>query len=85
MNTWVVGNAPIGHHKERIRKGAASQTPSVVGLKTFFMKARVMTGQNDIGKNIFGDTDFLWLSKDEIQPLVHEAYWSSIKNMLVER
>ena len=87
MNTWIVGNAPIGHHKFDFSKALTQKDTGVeeVGEKTFFMKARIMTGQADISKNVLGDTDFCWLAKDEIAPLVGPRYWSAVKNMLAER
>lgn len=86
MNTWVVGNVPIGHHQEDFLK--AVKTPSglnELGLKTFFMKARIMAGQANLKDNAFGFTDFKWLTKEEIHSEVKGGYWSSIKNMLAER
>jgi large subunit ribosomal protein L46 len=55
------------------------------GEKVFFMKARIMAGQADVSKNAFGDQAFQWLTKSEIQGLVAPKYWSSIRNMLMER
>jgi large subunit ribosomal protein L46 len=55
------------------------------GEKVFFMKARIMAGQADVSKSVFGDQEFQWLTKAEIEPLVTPKYWSSVRNMLVER
>ncbi|KAF2150652.1 hypothetical protein K461DRAFT_295907 [Myriangium duriaei CBS 260.36] len=87
MNTWVVGNAPIGHYQYTFQKSIADKDRNIeeLGEKTFFMKARIMTGQADISKNLLGDTDFCWLAKEEIESVVGPRYWASIKNMLVER
>lgn len=87
MNTWVVGNAPIGWRRDELVEPVVVKDQNVqeLGNKTFFMKARIMTGQMDLSKNALGDTDFQWLAKDEIQQVVHSSYYSSIKNMLVER
>lgn len=52
--------------------------------KTFFMKARIMAGQADTSSAAEAE-DFKWLAKDEIQKLFHPAYWSRVKNMLVEQ
>ena len=49
------------------------------------MKARIMAGQADVGKSIFGHKAFQWLTKSEIQPLVTPKYWSSVRHMLAER
>nr|KAK5443148.1 hypothetical protein LTR18_005826 [Exophiala xenobiotica] len=56
------------------------------GEKTFYMKARIMAGQADlaVGKQNGVDIeDYKWLSKDEVEKLVHPEYWSKIRNMLV--
>ncbi|KAH7117851.1 50S ribosomal subunit L30 [Dendryphion nanum] len=87
MNTWVVGNAPIGVRQndylpEALKK---SKTPHQIGSKTFFVKARIMAGQADLKENPLGYTDFKWLAKNEIEKEVEELYWRSIKNMLAER
>src|SRR2546430_2607543 len=86
MNTWIVGNVPIGHHQQDYLK--ATKTASglnELGLKTFFMKARIMAGQANLKGNKLGLADFKWLAKEEIQKEVDKNYWRSIKNMLAER
>ncbi|GAB7348763.1 hypothetical protein MBLNU459_g7492t1 [Dothideomycetes sp. NU459] len=87
MNTWVVGNAPIGHHSHDFAKAMTNseQKTEEIGEKVFFMKARIMAGQANLGSNQFGDTEFKWLSKEEIEKTVGAKYYSSVKNMLVER
>lgn len=55
------------------------------GKKVFFMKGRIMAGQADLTKNEYGDLDFQWLAKEEVQDKVGEKYWSDVKNMLTER
>ena len=84
MNTWVVGNAPIGHYVFTFT-GKHAKTPADLGEKVFFMKARMMAGQPDLSKNVFGDQEMKWLAKEEIEKVVGTNYWSSIRNMLVER
>jgi len=87
MNTWVVGNAPIGHHSGNFKKPITNTEKNVeeVGERTFFMKARIMAGQADLKANTFGDKEFKWLSSEEIQQAVTPKYWSSIANMLTGR
>jgi large subunit ribosomal protein L46 len=84
MNTWIVGNAPVGHHtwnytnsKKDVESGLED-----IGEKTFFMKGRIMAGNPDLKVNRFGLRDHQWLSRDEIEKLVNPSYWNSIKNML---
>lgn len=87
MNTWVVGNAPIGHYNFDFPKLLKNEAANLeeVGEKVFYMKARIMAGQPDLEKNVFGDTEHRWLLKEEIEQLVTAKYWSSVRNMLVER
>lgn len=99
MNTWLVGNHPIGHYvftfiKPHLNKILPNRLVSTSdeefereehGVKVFFMKGRIMAGQADLSKNEYEDQDFQWLAKDEIEKAVTPGYWSSIKNMLAER
>lgn len=87
MNTWVVGNAPIGWHQFEYPKMITNRVNGVeeLGEKVFFMKGRIMAGQADLSKNVLGDTDFQWLTKEEVQQAVSTQYYASIKNMLAER
>lgn len=99
MNTWFVGNHPVGHFVYRIRNAqtssqatssappnpSPSQELSLAGEKTFFMKSRIMAGQAEIKTNELGVEDFKWLAKEEIQKEVSPQYWADVKNMLVEQ
>jgi large subunit ribosomal protein L46 len=99
MNTWMVGNHPIGHHTLTFRKPEIAKilpNPLVptasegfeqeeYGEKVFFMKGRILAGQADLSKNELGDKDFQWLAKEEVQAKVDPQYWKSIRNMLTER
>ncbi|KAF2001628.1 50S ribosomal subunit L30 [Amniculicola lignicola CBS 123094] len=86
MNTWIVGNVPIGHHEHNFLPGAAKPVDSTdIGYKTFFMKARIMAGQANLTDNKLGLADFKWLSREEMEKVVEKKYWHSIKNMLAER
>ncbi|KAL1606575.1 hypothetical protein SLS60_003980 [Paraconiothyrium brasiliense] len=86
MNTWVVGNVPIGHYQQDYAKSLKTDAGlNELGLKTFFMKVRIMAGQANLKENQFGLKDFKWLAKEEIQKEVEQDYWRSIKNMLAER
>lgn len=95
MNTWFVGNHPIGHYVYKIRNparftqddavSAPASRNALAGEKTFFMKSRISRGQADPRGNEMGVEDFKWLSKEEIQQEVSPQYWASVKNMLVEQ
>ncbi|KAF2197146.1 50S ribosomal subunit L30 [Delitschia confertaspora ATCC 74209] len=81
MNTWLIGRVPIGHHEAKYPTAKSNE----LGLKTFFMKARIMAGQANLKDNKLGLADFKWLAKEEVQKTVDGKYWHSIKNMLAER
>ena len=105
MNTWIVGNHPVGHHTHSFQRGFKSTlaanhlVPTSTrarggeegvereehGEKVFFMKGRIMAGQADLAKNEYGDQEFRWLAKEEVQKAVTPGYWSSVRNMLAER
>jgi large subunit ribosomal protein L46 len=99
MNTWVVGNHPVGHRvldyplrskeeqdgpKDSAGKEAAKRF-DILGEKVFYMKARIMAGQANLTENTFGLKDFKWLAREELQKQVTRSYWDSIKNMLPAR
>ncbi|KAG9237197.1 putative 54S ribosomal protein L17, mitochondrial [Amylocarpus encephaloides] len=84
MNTWIVGNAPIGHHVSRPFKGDEKKS-SKPGEKTFFMKGRIMAGQANLINNSFGLTNFKWLTREEIKRTVNPKYWNYVEPMLAER
>ncbi|KAI9803257.1 MAG: hypothetical protein M1825_002048 [Sarcosagium campestre] len=87
MNTWVIGHAPIGHFEFTFPKlrSVEGNTSMEAGEKTFFMKAKIMTGSPNLSDNKFGLTDFKWLSREEIQGAVSDRYWKAVRNMLAER
>ncbi|KAE8349978.1 ribonuclease H-like domain-containing protein [Aspergillus coremiiformis] len=87
MNTWMVGFHPVGHHVYNFVRPKVDTANGAehLGEKTFFMKARIMAGQADLGANTQNLQDFKWLTKEEIAPFVLPQYYSNIKNMLAER
>lgn len=100
MNTWMVGNHPIGHFTyqymgkpkltqippNRLVSTSTALTEQVeYGEKVFFMKGRILAGQADLGANEFGDQEFRWVTKEEVQALVTEGYWGAVRGMLTER
>jgi large subunit ribosomal protein L46 len=88
MNTWVVGNVPVGHYNfEYLKRRPHPERDNVeeLGEKIFFMKARIMAGQANLADNKLGIQDFKWLAKEEVQKVVNQKYWSSVQNMLADR
>ena len=87
MNTWIVGNVPVGHHSVKYPQAKVDEEKKIehLGEKTFFLKGRIMAGQANLKDNSLGVADFKWLAKQEIQKEVLPHYWNSVKNMLVDR
>lgn len=85
MNTWIVGNSPVGYYELKHKSLLQKDTTSELGEKTFFMKARIMAGQANLEQNKFGLSDYKWLVKEEISKTVDNHYWASVKNMLSTR
>lgn len=99
MNTWMVGNHPIGHFTYHFVKPKVTSIPpnrlvststelteqEEYGEKVFFMKGRIMAGQADLSANEFGDQEFSWLTREEVEGMVTPGYWGAVANMLTER
>ena len=49
------------------------------------MKARIMAGQADLKYNLFGLSEFKWLTKEEVAKHVASRYYSWVKNMMADR
>jgi large subunit ribosomal protein L46 len=87
MNTWIVGNHPVGHRLLQYKEPKQDETGGRdnLGEKLFYMKARIMAGQANLTDNKFGLKDFKWLAREELEQQVEKPYWNSIKNMLPAR
>ncbi|KAL9104968.1 MAG: hypothetical protein Q9163_000140 [Psora crenata] len=87
MNTWVVGNMPIGHQVFNYpqSKSNRDQAAETMGEKTFYMKARMMAGQANLTNNKLGLEDFQWLVKEEMQKALHPRDFAAVKNILADR
>ncbi|KAL9603462.1 MAG: hypothetical protein Q9219_001149 [cf. Caloplaca sp. 3 TL-2023] len=87
MNTWVVGNVPLGHYVRNYVKPATDKEKSreIRGEKFFFMKGRIMAGQANLKDNKLGLSDFAWLAKDELRDLLMHRDYNAVKNILAER
>ena len=87
MNTWVIGNMPVGHQVHN-HPNATTHEPSatkVKGEKTFYMKARIMDGQVNLEDNSLGIEDFHWATMDEMQKSLHPRDFAAVRSVLVER
>ncbi|KAF8423647.1 putative 54S ribosomal protein L17, mitochondrial [Tirmania nivea] len=86
MNTWFVGNVPIGHYRYKFPSRAFTPTEDetkYLGKKVFFMKARIMAGQANLENNKRGLVDFQWLTREEIEKTTTQDYWHAMKDLLV--
>lgn len=81
MNTWFVGNVPIGHQVINFKEPVDGK----VGEKVFFMKARIMAGQINLKDNQLGLEDFVWVTKDEVEKTTKKPFWEAVRHMLVTR
>lgn len=84
MNTWIVGHAPAGYLIQKPRLGDDSSLVKS-GEKTFFMRGRIMAGQADLTGNVFGLSDFQWLTKQEAGKRLHPKYYSAVEKMMSDR
>lgn len=87
MNTWVVGNMPIGHQVYNYAQPIVDKEnrSELRGEKMFFMKARIMAGQASLENNQVGVQDFRWLAKEEIEKAFHPREYAGVRNLLAER
>lgn len=91
MNTWIVASHPVGHCVEALADHTKDSTKDTLPTSeaeteaTYFLKARIFAGQVNLEDNSYGLQDFKWLPKEKIEKAVSPAYWTSIKNMLVEQ
>ena len=87
MNTWVVGNMPIGHQVYNYAQPSRDKVKCIEtrGEKIFFMKARIMAGQANLKGNPLGFGDFRWLAKEEVKDALRSRDWNAVKNILPER
>ena len=83
MNTWVVGNAPVGFHTLRYEEPSSKPGEELLGEKTFFMKGRIMAGQFVLKNSSMGLKAFKWLAKEELEQELDPLYFKSIRHMLV--
>jgi large subunit ribosomal protein L46 len=84
MNTWIVGHAPGGYWIEKPKVGDDSSVLEP-GQKIFFMRGRIMAGQADLKENLFGLTDFKWLTRQEVGTHLDKKYFSAVEKMMTAR
>ena len=87
MNTWVVGNMPVGHQIHNIAgpSSETSLTPSKNTHKVFYMKAHIMAGQADLKDNGLGLQEYRWLTKQELQRTLSPQDFGAVKKVLADR
>ena len=87
MNTWVVGNMPVGYQVFNYPQSKVNNEQGIEtrGEKTFFMKARIMAGKANLQDNKYGLVDYQWLVKEEIQKAIPPRDFAAVNNILAER
>lgn len=86
MNTWVVGNMPVGHQVHYVA-GPPSETSLIASENTekvFYMKAHIMAGQANLKDNRLGLQEFRWLTKQELQTTLSPREFSAVKKVLAD-
>lgn len=84
MNTWIVGRVPVAHLVNKPVL-AADGTETQRGIKSFFLKGRIMAGQADLKGNRFGLKDFKWLTREELKEALAPEYFHGVRNMMADR
>jgi large subunit ribosomal protein L46 len=86
MNTWIVGRVPVAHVVTRpLFKDEGASVLEKRGEKIFFLKGRIMAGQVDLKDNKHGLTDFMWLTREELQEVLPEEYYRHVRLMMADR
>ncbi|MBE3047643.1 hypothetical protein IMZ48_35050 [Candidatus Bathyarchaeota archaeon] len=84
MNTWIVGRVPVAHLVSKPVTGPDG-IETQRGVKSFFLKGRIMAGQADLKGNRFGLTDFKWLTREELTGTLAPEYFHGVRNMMADR
>ena len=84
MNTWIVGRVPVAHLVNKPVYGEDG-TETQRGVKSFFLKGRIMAGQADLKDNRFGLKDFKWLTREELRETLAPEYFHGVRNMMADR
>lgn len=79
MEAKFLGNAPCGHYKFKLPK--AIRTESDIGVKVFFFKALLLTGDfSQTGKK----ARHVWVSKEELGDYLQPKYLAQVRRFLLD-
>ncbi|KAL1774373.1 39S ribosomal protein L46, mitochondrial [Sigmodon hispidus] len=79
MEAKFLGNAPCGHYKFKLPK--AIRTESDIGVKVFFFKAVLLTGDlPQAGKK----ARHVWVSKEELGDYLQPKYLAQVRRFLLD-
>ncbi|XP_003514322.2 39S ribosomal protein L46, mitochondrial isoform X1 [Cricetulus griseus] len=79
MEAKFLGNAPCGHYKFKLPK--AIRTESDIGVKVFFFKALLLTGDvPQTGKK----SHHVWASKEELGDYLQPKYLAQVRRFLLD-
>lgn len=79
MEAKFLGNAPCGHYKFKLPK--AMRTESDLGVKVFFFKAMLLTGDFLQAKK---KDHHVWASKDELGDYLQPKYLAQVRRFLMD-
>lgn len=84
MNTWIIGRVPVAH---LVNKPVLAEdgTEAQRGVKSFFLKGRIMAGQADLKDNRYGLKDFKWLTREELKETLAPEYFHAMRKMMADR
>ncbi|XP_051004705.1 39S ribosomal protein L46, mitochondrial [Acomys russatus] len=78
MEAKFLGNAPCGHYKFKLPK--AMRTETDLGVKVFFFKAMLLTGDFVQAKK----GHHVWASKDELGDYLQPKYLAQVRRFLLD-
>jgi len=81
--TQPLGNAPVGFYKYNLPKTSSTELGTNVGAKVFFFKSYYRGGTVCTGGDGQG-TDYQWLTRDELEHVLHKEDYRSISKFLVD-
>ncbi|KAL1774734.1 39S ribosomal protein L46, mitochondrial, partial [Sigmodon hispidus] len=79
MEAKFLGNAPCGHYKFKLPK--AIQTESDMGVKVFFFKALLLTGDLPQAGT---KAHHVWVSKEELGDYLQSKYLAQVRRFLLD-
>lgn len=77
LDVFLTGNSPIAHHVLELPE---EKQDGYRGVKTFFLRGYVTSGNADIAKS--NNVDFQWATKAALPALLSKSVFSSVEGVL---